>query len=293
MVINGCAGRTLRRLQKDIMPCPLRSPGTIQYDGRTPVRIAGSRQRQTGQRGRQFAGITHGCRAEDEGRVGSVAGRQTRQTAEYPRHVRAENAAVHVRFVNDNMRKARQKGGPLFMMRQNAKMEHFGIADQDRGRLTTNLAPGIVRRIAVIQRNGRTRLFRPGLRQRLKGQRLILRQRLERKEVQRPGIRIAQKVRQYGQTVDQALAAGCGRCHNNAAAAPDKIRRCGLMAVEAPAPLLKTAPAQRLFHGLRPRQTALAVLSLFFRQAAMMPHLPAQTLRGQQRPHIFPDIPLL
>lgn len=290
--INGRACRTLRRFKKNIMPRAPGRPGAIHDHGSAPALLVRSRRGQTRQRRRQLAGIAHGGRTENKGRIGAVAGRKTGKATEHPRHVRPENAPIDMRFVNDNVGKARQKGGPLLMMGQNAQMQHFRIADQHGGRPEPNLAPGIVRRIAVIQRNGGARLFRPCLHQRPERSHLILRQRLEGKEIQRPGIGIAQKFRQHRQGIDQALAAGRGRRHNNAAAAPNKVRRFGLMPVQGRASPLKTPRAQGFFHSLRPRQATTAVFRLPRRQAAMVADLSAQTLRSQQRPHIFSNVSL-
>ena len=199
----------------------------------------------------QFAGIAHRGRAEHIGGPRAVAPGQTVQPPEDLGHVRAEHPPVGVGLVHHHVGQARQKGGPLLVVGQDAQVQHFRIADQHCGRIAPDLAPEMVAGVAVVERGRGPGRLGPGRGQGREGRQLVLGQGLERKEIERPGVGIVQMALQHGQIVDQAFAAGRGRCHHHGMPGADVVRGQGLMAVKADAALL-----QQIADGARPRQAA-------------------------------------
>ncbi len=131
----------------------------------------------------QLAGIAHGSCAEYIGRARAVASRNPVESPEKLGHVRAEYPPVGMRFIHHHMRQTRQKGRPLLVVGQYRQMQHFRIGDQHRRRVTPDLAPKMIRGVAVVNGDCGAGFLRPMLRQRAKTRRLIPRQRLERKKI--------------------------------------------------------------------------------------------------------------
>ena len=130
------------------------------------------------------------------------------------------------------MAQARQKFRPLFVVRQNAEMQHLGIADKHRRRIAPDFAAKMVGGVAIIQGGSGAGLLGPALHQSVERAKLILRQSLEREEIQGAGITVAQVAVEHGQVVDKAFAAGRGRGCNNGMPGADVVCGKGLMAVK-------------------------------------------------------------
>ena len=61
----------------------------------------------------------------------------------------SEDAAVGVKFVDNDVLKVFEEARPLGVMRQDTAVHHVGIREHDIGALADGLA-GILRRIAVV-----------------------------------------------------------------------------------------------------------------------------------------------
>ena len=246
--VDGRRGRALLGIEKHEMARSLGRARRVNDDRRAGRRCAVARADKCA---RQFAGIAHRGRAEHIGGPRAVAPGQTVQPPEDLGHVRAEHPPVGVGLVHHHVGQARQKGGPLLVVGQDAQVEHFRIADQHRGRIAPDLAPEMVAGVAVVERGRGPGRLGPGCGQGREGRQLVLGQGLERKEIERPGVGIVQMALQHGQVVDQAFAAGRGRCRHHGMPGADVVRGQGLVAVEAHAALF-----QQFVHGARPRQAA-------------------------------------
>ena len=279
--INGRCGRALFGIEKSEMPWPARGAGLINDYRRGDLAGARSASRAD-EPGRQLAGIAHRGRAEHIGGPRAVASGQAVQTAENLGHVRAEHAPVGVGLVHHHKAQTRQKGGPLFVVGQNAQMQHFRIADQHRGRVASYLAPEMVAGVAVIKRDRGAGRLGPGGGQGREGRQLILGQGLERKKIQRPRLGIVQMAFQHGQIINKALAAGRGCGHHHGMPGADVVCGQGLMAVQA-----HVAFFQQPVHGARPGQAAGRENGFRAGQQTMMRDLTAQPGGGQQRGHVF------
>ena len=279
--IDGRRGRALVGIEEDVMPCALRRAGLVHHHGR----LAPGQQIEAGERRGQLAGIAHRGRAEYIGRRGAVMGGQPVEAAEHARHMRAEHAAVGVGLVHHDVGKPGQEGGPLLMVRQQGQMQHLGIADEHRGRVAADLAPEVVAGVAVVKGGRGPGLLGPACDQALQPGQLVLGQGLEREKIEGAGLAVAQVAFQYGQVVDQALAAGRGRGHHHGMPGADMVRGQGLMAVKA----AQAAFLQRAPDGRRPGQAAFRVYGRTRGLAAMVPYLRPQFVRSQQGPDIFSD----
>ena len=71
------------------------------------------------------------------------------QSSQDVAQVTAEDAPIRVQFVDDDEAKVLEQLGPARMMRQDARVQHVGIAEHDM-RTRPNRPPRIGRRIAVV-----------------------------------------------------------------------------------------------------------------------------------------------
>ena len=171
------------------------------------------------------------------------------------------------------------------MVRQNAQVQHLRVADEHRGRVAPYLAPEVVAGVAVVQGGGGAGLAGPALHQSVERAQLVLRQRLERKEIQGAGVAVAQVAVEHGQVVDEAFAAGRGRGRNNGVPGSDMVCGQRLMAVQPGDAALLEHPAD----GGGPGQAGRGVARLYRCKNAVAGDLRPQFFRRQQRGDIFPD----
>jgi len=61
----------------------------------------------------------------------------------------AKDAAIIMKFINDDIFKILKKLDPLGMVGENARVQHVGIGNNDMT-LATYSSPGILRRISII-----------------------------------------------------------------------------------------------------------------------------------------------
>ncbi len=141
--------------------------------------------RLAGQLERELAGVRDRRGGEQELRLGVVDPREPPQPPQDVRDVRAEDAAVHVRLVDDDVAQVREDVSPAVVVREDADVEHVRVREHDV-RPLADLPASFRRRVAVVDRGPES--LEPELRERAG---LILRERLRRVEVERPGLRIA------------------------------------------------------------------------------------------------------
>ena len=122
-------------------------------------------------------------------RVGAVDPREPPKPPQDVADVRAEDAAVDVRLVDDDEAEVREHVAPAVVVRQDADVEHVRVGE-DHVREATDLPALLGRRVAVVDR-------RPQARDAVARERpeLILRERLGRIEVERAVFRLRARAR--------------------------------------------------------------------------------------------------
>ena len=106
--------------------------------------------------------------------VRAVHGREPPQAPQDVADVRAEDAAVHVSLVDDDVLEVREHVAPAVVMGKDAKVEHVRVGE-DGVRPRPHLAPLVDRRVAVVDRRAHAGHAKSG-----EAARLILRERLGR-----------------------------------------------------------------------------------------------------------------
>ena len=195
---------------------------------------------EPGERGRLLAGVRDRRRGEEELRLRAVDRGRAAQAAQDVAHVRAEDAAVDVRLVHDDVAEVREDVAPAVVMRQDADVEHVRVREDDV-RPLADLPAGLRRGVAVVDR-------RPHLGHAERGERagLVLGERLRRVQVERAILRLRRERVQHRQVERERLAARRpGRDHHVLAALRGR-ERFRLVRVERREP----APLERL-HDLR------------------------------------------
>jgi hypothetical protein len=152
--------------------------------------------------------------------------------------VRAEDAAIHMRFVDNDVAQVREDVTPAVVVRQHPDMEHVRVGE-DQVRPLADLPALLGRGVTVVDGgldSGRLEL----------GERsdLILRERLRRVEIQRSLLGIAREPVQHGQVEGQRLAGGSPRRDDQVLAAPRRFPRLGLVREELP----DTGRSERVAH---------------------------------------------
>ncbi len=188
-------------------------------------------------------GCDHGCvdaeqRVGELGRVGDRRGGQQElrlrpvdagespQAAQHVADVRAEDAAVHVRLVHDDVAEVREHVAPAVVVREDADMQHVGVRE-DEVRPAANLPALLAGGVAVVDRGARPRQL-----ERRECPRLILRQRLRGVQVERAQLRVARDRVEHRQVERERLSGGGSGCHDDVLAAPGCVPRLALVDVE-------------------------------------------------------------
>ena len=191
----------------------------------------------------QLLRVGDGGRAADEQRVGPVEAGDPLQAPQHVGHVAAEDAAVLVHLVHHHVAQVFEELHPQGVVGQDALVQHVRVGDHD----VAAGADGPPRRL------GRVAVEGEGLDvgaqvgdQAVHLQHLVLAQGLGRKQVQGPGLGLAQDGVQHRQVVAEGLAAGRRRGHHQGTAGQGQAHRLGLVAVQ----LLDAARGQ---HRRQPR----------------------------------------
>ena len=82
---------------------------------------------------RQFLWIANGRRGKDELRPGPIKVCNPLESANDVGNVRAEDTAIGVGFINDDISQAGKEVAPVGVMRQDTCMQHVGIGQNDTG----------------------------------------------------------------------------------------------------------------------------------------------------------------
>ena len=133
----------------------------------------------------ELLGVGDRRRGEDEARLGAVDRGDPAQPAQDVGDVGAEDAAVDVRLVDDDVAEPRQHLAPVLVVGQDADVEHVGVG-QDQVGAAPDRGALLARRVAVVDRVPEAA---GGDLDELA--RLVLGQRLGRVEVERPRVRVA------------------------------------------------------------------------------------------------------
>ena len=182
-------------------------------------------------------------RRADERRIRSVVAAHAAQPPDDVRQVAAEDAAIRVQLVDDDEPQILEELRPSRMVRQDARVQHVGIAQHDM-RAAANRPPRILRRVAVVGEDADgTRLVgrdplgiglghAEDLHELVQLGELILRERLRRKEIQRARRVIRQDRTQNRRVIAERLARRGRRDDDGVAAGEGVFDRRGLMRVE-------------------------------------------------------------
>ena len=163
---------------------------------------------------------------ENEHGIGVVREREPAQPAQDVADVRAEDAAVDVRLVDDDEPEVVQRVPPTIVMGQHADVEHVGIGE-DHVRRAPDVRATLDGRVAVVDRRPQT--ADPETRE---PARLILRERLRRIEEDRPRRWIPRDRVQDGEREGERLARRGSRRDDDALPPGDGLPGLGLMCVE-------------------------------------------------------------
>ncbi len=106
-------------------------------------------ERPPGQPLGQLARIGDRRRRADEDRIRAVVPADALQPPEDVRQMAAEHAAIGVQLVDDDELQVLEQLRPARMVRQDARVQHVGIAEHDV-RLAANRAARVRRRVAVV-----------------------------------------------------------------------------------------------------------------------------------------------
>ena len=143
---------------------------------------------------------------------------------EPPQHVgevAAEDAAVGVQLVDDDVAEVLEEVHPLGVVRQDARVQHVGIGQHEVG-ARAHRAPRVLRRVAVVGEH-------PHVGQRL-GQlhqlgELVLGQRLGREQIEHARLGLLHERLEHGQVVAERLARGGRRHHDEVLALGHGLER--------------------------------------------------------------------
>ena len=109
------------------------------------------RRRAAGERERELARVRDRGRREQELRLGAVDAREPPQPPQHVADVRAEDAAVDVRLVDDHEAEVVKRVAPAVVVREDADVEHVGVR-QDDVRGPADLRPPLRLGVAVVDR---------------------------------------------------------------------------------------------------------------------------------------------
>ena len=140
--------------------------------------------------------------------------------------MRAEDAAVDVRLVDDDEAQVREHVAPAVVVGKDADVEHVRVR-QDDVRPAPDLPAALRLGVAVVDRG--LDALQP---ERAERPRLVLRQRLRRVEVERAALRLAREQVEDGEVEREALAARRARRDDDVLAAPHRLPRLRLVDVE-------------------------------------------------------------
>ncbi len=180
---------------------------------------------ETRQRTRQLDGVPDRRRGEQERRRRSVQRAHAAQPPQDERHVAAEDTAVDVCLVDDDVREAAKHLGPARVVREDPEVQHVRVRE-DRVAPLARERSSLAWRVPVVERRPQTeaQLRQPP--------RLILGERLRRAEVQGPRAAALEQLLHEGERVGERLAARRPRDDADVPAGARELVGLGLVRVE-------------------------------------------------------------
>ena len=179
-------------------------------------------ERLLDQRLGQLARVGDRGRRADERGIRPVVPADAAQPPQHVGEVAAEDAAIGVQLVDDDEAQVLEQLRPARMVRQDARVQHVGVAEH-HVRAAADGAARVLRRVAVVGEHADLELVGPRqpVRQLVQLGQLVLRQRLGRKQIQRARRRVAQDA--------AAAPARCSRasCPRRSAWSPPRGGRRG------------------------------------------------------------------
>ena len=204
-----------RRVPDDDLPLGLR--GRVPLDDGRPL---------SGERLREVARVRDRGRGEQELRARVVHAGEPAQAPQHVGDVRAEDATVDVRLVDDDEAQVVQDVAPAVVVREHADVEHVRVRE-DEVRPLAYLPARLGRRVAVV--DGRPEPLQPELRERAG---LVLGEGLRRVQIQGPRLRIARDRVEHGEVEGQRLPRRRARRDDDVLAAPGGLPGLRLVPVE-------------------------------------------------------------
>ena len=189
-------------------------------------------------------------RGADEPRLGAVDASDPAQAAQDVGDVRAEDAAIRVRLVDHHPAQVGEEVPPALVVGEQGHVEHVRVGEH-QVRAAADRRPVVARRVAVVDR-----VAELGQRELGHLARLILRQRLGRVDVERPGLRVGGDRVEHRKVERQRLPRG-GAAGDDHVALPGGLQRLDLVRVELGDPGPPAAPPRASRRGRRgPRPCA-------------------------------------
>ena len=177
-------------------------------------------------------------RGEQELRIGPVDARHPAQPAQHVADVRAEDAAVDVRLVDDHVGEVREHVAPAVVVGEDADVEHVRVREHEV-RPLADLPAALRLGVAVVDRRLDARHL-----QLLERAQLVLGERLRRVEVDRAFLRLRGEGVEHGQVERERLPARGARDDRDVLAARGRRPGLRLVLVE----LLDAARLERRAH---------------------------------------------
>ena len=165
--------------------------------------VVDHRRLAPGEPRRQLPRVGDGRRAGDDLRPGAVVLRDAQQPPQQVGDVRAEDPAVGVDLVEDDVRQVREEGLPLRVEGQHPDVEHVRVGDHDVRRHGADLRAPVRRGVAVVDLGGDAPLEAARRGELAERAELVLLERLDREEIERPRLGPARRSRR--------APAGCSR----------------------------------------------------------------------------------
>jgi hypothetical protein len=203
-------------------------------------------------------GVGDGSGGQQELRRRAVVGGDAPEPPQDVRDVRAEDAAVGVELVDDDVAQRREEAAPARVVRQDAGVEHVRVGDEEVGAVAELAARGRGR-VAVVDAGRDARGHRRREREEpVQVAELVLAQRLGGVEEERGAATLVVEALEHRQQEAVRLAGGGGRDGDDVLAGAGSLDELGLVAVE----LGDAQVAQGLGERRRERRLELAVARL-------------------------------
>ena len=174
----------------------------------------------------ELAGVGDGRRGEQELGLGAVDPGEPPQPPQDVRDVRPEDAAIHVRLVENDEAQAREQVAPALVVREQPDVHHVRVRQDEVGR-AADQPPLLGRGVPVVDRRPQPR-HAVGA----EGAELILGERLRRVEVERTASRVAREGVQHRQVEGERLAGSGSRGDDDVLAPCGRLPRGELVRVQ-------------------------------------------------------------